>query len=232
MVAGGGTPAGEAGGEAAGDVGSPAVTAQHPSGTIRDMTTSTAQMSPPSHSVSTLPRSRSLAAALLGATCAGCGTAGSALCERCSSRLHEAPPGGITAAVTYRGVGRDAVTALKYRNQRHLAKVLAAELARRLVGRQRSQRTRRSPPAGPSSRRRGHVGTDVGRSAPPARLRPGGTDRQSARSRAGPAVPPAAAPHARRTADRRGAGRAPGRAGVRRPAVRAGRGGCSSSTTS
>src|SRR6478752_3092280 len=99
-----------------------------------DMTSSTIRATTPAHSRSTIARPRSAAASLLGATCAGCGASGSALCRRCSSQLRAAPPGGVTAAITYRGVGRDAVTALKYRNQRRLAVLLGGELARRLVG--------------------------------------------------------------------------------------------------
>lgn len=71
---------------------------------------------------------------VLGVSCAGCGEPGAALCAACAGRLQLAPPGGITAAVSYRGVGREAVTALKYRNQRQVAKALAAQLARRLLG--------------------------------------------------------------------------------------------------
>lgn len=71
---------------------------------------------------------------VLGVRCAGCGEPGAALCTSCTSRLQSAPAGGVTAAVSYRGVGREAITALKYRNQRQVAAALAAELARRLVG--------------------------------------------------------------------------------------------------
>jgi len=100
------------------------------------MSTSAAPHRIPAHSRSRLRRrpSTSGAAALLGATCVGCGASGHALCSACAGQLRAAPPSGITAAVTYRGVGREAVTALKYRNQRRLARTLAAQLAERLVG--------------------------------------------------------------------------------------------------
>jgi predicted amidophosphoribosyltransferase len=87
----------------------------------------------PRASTSRLPR-RPSGGAVLGTTCAGCGEPGAALCAVCEGRLQLAPPGGVTAAVSYRGVGREAVTALKYRNQRQVAKALAAQLARRLLG--------------------------------------------------------------------------------------------------
>lgn len=98
------------------------------------MTTATVEPLLPAHSRTRVPRQRSAASALFGVSCAGCGTAGQALCDRCSGQLRAAPPAGVTAAVTYRGVGREAVTALKYRNQRQLARALAAQLALRLVG--------------------------------------------------------------------------------------------------
>jgi predicted amidophosphoribosyltransferase len=56
------------------------------------------------------------------------------MCESCAGQLQVAPPGGVTAAISYRGVGREAVTALKYRNQRQVARALAGLLARRLLG--------------------------------------------------------------------------------------------------
>lgn len=99
--------------------------------------TSAARRDVPRASSSRVPRRSSRSAALggvLGVHCAGCGEPGAALCTACGSQLRAAPPGGVTAAVSYRGVGRDAVTALKYRNQRQVAKALAAQLAQRLVG--------------------------------------------------------------------------------------------------
>jgi predicted amidophosphoribosyltransferase len=98
---------------------------------------STAVSATPRASRSRVPRrspAGSSVGGLLGATCATCGEPGAALCARCERRLQVAPPSGITAAVSYRGVGREAVTALKYRNQRQVAKALAAQLARRLLG--------------------------------------------------------------------------------------------------
>ncbi len=96
------------------------------------MSSTTRSTSIPAHSRSRVLRSPTQS--LLGATCVGCGAHGHALCPACSGQLRAAPPAGIVAAVTYRGVGREAVTALKYRNQRHLARALAAQLALRLVG--------------------------------------------------------------------------------------------------
>lgn len=76
---------------------------------------------------------------LLPARCAGCGVAGLALCSCCRRELAvlaaAGPAGahGIAAAVPFVGVGRVAVTGLKYRNRRGVAEPLAELLAGRVV---------------------------------------------------------------------------------------------------
>lgn len=71
----------------------------------------------------------------LASRCAVCRQPGPALCGTCRSSvpaLVSPASGGVVAAVPYAGVGRDAVTALKYRNQRRVARALASLLAERL----------------------------------------------------------------------------------------------------
>ncbi len=73
--------------------------------------------------------------------CPACRAVGAAPCASCVGRLRAAPrlalPGGIDAAVSlfaYDGVGRDLVTALKYRNHRDAISVLSAALAAAIIG--------------------------------------------------------------------------------------------------
>ena len=76
--------------------------------------------------------------ALLPLTCPGCGGRGAPLCARCLADLapaHDAPPpAGVdrwAAAFAYRGVGRELVARVKYRNARAVVPWLAAAMAER-----------------------------------------------------------------------------------------------------
>lgn len=68
-------------------------------------------------------------------TCAGCNQPGFVLCDRCRFSLSSAPSvlsaGGVLAAVPFEGVGRQVVLALKYRNHRRIARVLAEVMVQR-----------------------------------------------------------------------------------------------------
>jgi predicted amidophosphoribosyltransferase len=73
--------------------------------------------------------------ALLPVTCPGCGRRGSPLCARCQADLHPAPhaapPPGVdawSAVFSYRGVARELVARLKYRNARAAVPWLAAAM--------------------------------------------------------------------------------------------------------
>ncbi len=74
--------------------------------------------------------------ALLTTSCASCRQRGDVLCRQCRFALATSPaaivPGGITAALSFDGVVRSAVLALKFGNRRAVAKVLAETLVRRL----------------------------------------------------------------------------------------------------
>ena len=74
--------------------------------------------------------------ALLPLTCPGCGGRGAPLCARCLGSLGPAhaapPPPGVdawAAAFAYRGVGRELVARVKYRNTRAVVPWLAATMA-------------------------------------------------------------------------------------------------------
>jgi predicted amidophosphoribosyltransferase len=71
-------------------------------------------------------------AVILPTRCPACGTPGPVPCAACCSALVPAPPGPVLALVAYEGVGRELVTALKYRQARRLAGPLAAGMARLL----------------------------------------------------------------------------------------------------
>jgi len=73
--------------------------------------------------------------ALLPFTCPGCGRRGSPLCACCQADLHPPPPAvpppGVdawSAAFAYRGVARELVARLKYRNARAAAPWLATAM--------------------------------------------------------------------------------------------------------
>ncbi len=74
--------------------------------------------------------------ALLTTSCASCRQPGEVLCAQCRFALATSPativPGGITAALSFDGVVRSAVLALKFSNRRAVGKVLAEVLVRRL----------------------------------------------------------------------------------------------------
>jgi ComF family protein len=74
--------------------------------------------------------------ALLTTSCASCRQPGQAVCRQCRFALATSPaaivPGGITAALSFEGAVRSAVLALKFRNRRAVAQVLADTLVRRL----------------------------------------------------------------------------------------------------
>jgi ComF family protein len=74
--------------------------------------------------------------ALLTTSCASCRQPGEVLCRQCRFALATSPaaivPGGITAALSFDGAVRSAVLALKFRNRRAVAQVLAETLVRRL----------------------------------------------------------------------------------------------------
>lgn len=68
--------------------------------------------------------------------CAGCNQPGELLCHRCRFSLAAAPvrpaAGGAVAAFPFEGVARQVLLALKYRNRRGVARVLARLMVRRL----------------------------------------------------------------------------------------------------
>ena len=68
--------------------------------------------------------------------CAGCSEPGVDLCRRCRFALVASSPvttsSGILAATEFSGLGKELIVGLKYRNRRHLAVHLAAQLSRRL----------------------------------------------------------------------------------------------------
>ena len=66
---------------------------------------------------------------LLPTRCPGCGAPGPVPCEACCSALVPAPPGAVPALVSYEGVARELVAALKFRHARRLARPLAAGMA-------------------------------------------------------------------------------------------------------
>ena len=77
---------------------------------------------------------------LLPDACAVCDRGGSPLCEACAARLERAPAGppphgldALVSLVSYSGVGRDLVVALKYRNRRGVLPVLAVAMAQAVV---------------------------------------------------------------------------------------------------
>ncbi|MEY4339296.1 MAG: hypothetical protein RLZ14_1146 [Actinomycetota bacterium] len=74
---------------------------------------------------------------LLSTSCAGCNEPGSLLCHRCRFSLSSSPPlsthGGVLAAFTFEGVGRQVVLGLKYRNQRRVARLLAGIMVQRYL---------------------------------------------------------------------------------------------------
>lgn len=79
--------------------------------------------------------SRRLSSTPFSSRCAGCRRPGPPLCDSCARGLPDlvgAPSGGVVAAVSYEGAGRDLVTGLKFRNQRRAARILANLLAQRL----------------------------------------------------------------------------------------------------
>jgi ComF family protein len=77
------------------------------------------------------------AAHLFGVVCAGCGAPGAAvLCPGCRESVPRpvaSPRGGVIAALSYRGTGKQLVAGLKFRNRRHAAHSLAELLAARLA---------------------------------------------------------------------------------------------------
>ena len=66
---------------------------------------------------------------LLPTRCPGCGAPGPVPCATCCDALIPAPPGPVLALVSYEGVARELVTALKFRHARRLARPLAAGMA-------------------------------------------------------------------------------------------------------
>ena len=73
---------------------------------------------------------------LFHSTCASCTQPGPTLCRRCRFALISTPAvcpsAGIRAALPFDGMAKQLVVALKYRNRRGAAKVLAEQLVRRL----------------------------------------------------------------------------------------------------
>lgn len=69
-------------------------------------------------------------------SCAGCHEPGPQLCRRCRFSLASSASvrvdGGIRAAVPFDGLARQLVLALKFRNRRSVAKVLASQMIQRL----------------------------------------------------------------------------------------------------
>ena len=75
---------------------------------------------------------------MLPLVCPGCGGRGAPVCARCLADLapahHAAPPAGVdrwAAAFAYRGVARELVARVKYRNARAVVPWLAATMAER-----------------------------------------------------------------------------------------------------
>lgn len=72
----------------------------------------------------------------LSTTCAGCNEPGSVLCHRCRFSLASSPfivaDNGVMAAFPFEGTGRQVVLALKYRNHRRVARLLAEVMVHRL----------------------------------------------------------------------------------------------------
>lgn len=66
---------------------------------------------------------------LLGARCAGCGTAGSWLCLACRELCEPVRAGRVTAAGTYGGALREAIHRFKYDGERALANELGTLVA-------------------------------------------------------------------------------------------------------
>lgn len=69
-------------------------------------------------------------------SCANCNEPGPQLCRRCRFALASVPSvrlaGGVRAAMPFDGIARHLVVALKYRNRRAVAQVLARQLVVRL----------------------------------------------------------------------------------------------------
>lgn len=70
-------------------------------------------------------------------TCAGCNQPGESLCRRCRFSLVTTSPvvtaGGVSAAMPFEGVARQAVLGLKFRNRRGVARQLASVMVKRLL---------------------------------------------------------------------------------------------------
>jgi ComF family protein len=77
-----------------------------------------------------------LISGLLPTRCAACGCPGDPLCHRCRFSLASVgslrSPDGIRAAFSFDGVARELIVALKFRHRRSAARVLAAQMVRRL----------------------------------------------------------------------------------------------------
>jgi ComF family protein len=73
---------------------------------------------------------------VLTSSCVGCHEPGAVLCRRCRFALAATSPyhtaAGVAAVGRYEGLLRDLVVALKFRNRRRVAQVLAEHLVRRL----------------------------------------------------------------------------------------------------
>lgn len=77
-----------------------------------------------------------LLSGLLSSRCAACGYPGEVLCHRCRFSLASVGPqrcpDGIRAAFAFDGVARELIVALKFRHRRSVARVIAAQMVRRL----------------------------------------------------------------------------------------------------